>query len=217
MSRSISTLAEVREDLSPKQLMTQGFGVVAFISTQMMHPIDGFWSRHDRSIDQGQGTGDIVSVSRSDEDRQRSTTLVNPDMAFGTRLSPIRGARTGQFASQRGGHRLAVDRLPFPLDPSLLMISTRHHPENLLPQTRFVPGLKTGMHTAAGSKPLLLQPFLLAAAPQNEQDAVEHLSIGQRRSAPTSPGFLLRKNLLDLFPKIVGNFPERGITHGTLL
>src|SRR5271157_34701 len=99
----------------------------------------------------------------------------------------------------------------------LLMIVLHPHSMHLLPQTSLIPLLKTGVQTATGSKPFLLQAFPLTARAQHIEDPVEHPPIWQRRSAWTAGGLFLRAQLCNPFPKAIGNFPQRGITHQTLL
>src|SRR6185436_9032191 len=100
---------------------------------------------------------------------------------------------------------------------TFLMIILRHHSIDLLPQTNFVPSLKPLVQTAAGSIPFLLQALPLTAAAQHEQDPVHHLSVRQGGTSPTARWFFWRQDPFDPFPQPIGNFPERGITHLTLL
>src|SRR5690349_15090815 len=100
---------------------------------------------------------------------------------------------------------------------AFLMIVLHHHSIDLLPQTSFVPGLKSLVQTAAGAIPFLFQSFPLAATPQHEQDPVHYLAVRQRRPSHTAFRFLARQNSFDPFPQFIGYLPQRGITHWTLL
>src|SRR5215211_2316622 len=100
---------------------------------------------------------------------------------------------------------------------AFLMIILHHHAIDLLPQTSLVPSLKPLVQTAAGTIPFLLQAFPLAATSQDKQDPVHHLSVWQSGSSNTAFPLLARQNSLDPFPQPIGNLPQRGITHSTLL
>jgi len=91
------------------------------------------------------------------------------------------------------------------------------HAMHFLPHTRFIPLLKAGMQTAAGSIPFLLQAFPLTARAQHIQDPIQHLPVGRRWSARPANRLFLRKQLLNLFPRRIRYIPERGITDLTLL
>src|SRR5215213_10429916 len=100
---------------------------------------------------------------------------------------------------------------------TFLMIVLHHYSIHVLPHSRFTPALKPGMQTTAGTKPFFSQAFPLAATPQHKQDPVHYLSVRQSRSSSAAFRFFRRQDPLDLFPLIIGDFPQRGITHLTLL
>jgi hypothetical protein len=160
----IFALGDMGSKVALLQLAAKGVRVIAFIGTQVMNAIDRFRSRHDGGVDHPQRTGDVVIVGGRDNDPQRCAAAIHQDMALRAALAPIGRVRTGQFAAQRSRYQLAVDRLPMPLNVSLLMIVLHHDSMHLLPQTGFIPLLKTGVQTAAGSKPFFLQTFPLTAA-----------------------------------------------------
>ena len=158
-----------------------------------------------------------MSIRSSDLNGQRCSPLIHPQMAFRARFGSIRGVRTRLLASQRRWHHLAIHRLPSPLNMAFLMIILHHHSIDLLPQPGFVPALKSFMQAAAGPIPFLLQAFPLAATPQHKQDPVHHLSIWQSGSPNAAFPLFSGQNSLDPFLQPIGNLPQRGITHATLL
>lgn len=91
------------------------------------------------------------------------------------------------FSSQRRWNRFAINGLPFPLDPPLSSIEAEHAAHNSVPDTSFLPSLKSFMqNTARHTKPISMNGFPLTAGPQHIPNAIDHRSIFRSRTAGTS-------------------------------
>lgn len=78
----IFSLADMWHEPSFPELRSEGFGIIGFIGAQMMNPVFGFRSGHDRSVQEVQDGGDIMRIGWRNADGQRCASLIHPQMAF---------------------------------------------------------------------------------------------------------------------------------------
>src|SRR5215211_3972808 len=99
-------------------------------------------------------------------------------MDFAARFPAVSWIPTCFCTTKRGRAHHAVDRLPFPADPTLTSIILDDGLEQFFKQTLLLPSLKPLMQHAAGNpKPFFFDGFPLAACPQNMPDAIHDIPI----------------------------------------
>ena len=144
----------------------------------------------------------VMLVSTGKMNRQRSAALINQDMNLGPTFTTVSGIASRRLPAQRGGHRFAVDSLPFPANPPLPIVEANHRLQDLIPDSLLLPRLEPFMqNTARDAKPIAMDGFPLAARPQNVPEAVDDCPIVSSRSP--WPAFLGRfgQMLFDAAPQ----------------
>src|SRR5215510_9920950 len=198
---SESTVTNMWLEIVLAQLVAEWFRVIGFVCTHMLQWIFVLWTWQDWMLKQVHHYQMIIDVGRRNVNSQRCSSLIHPQMTFRAQFGSIGGIGTSEVTAQRGSYRLAVHRLPAPLNMAFLMIVFQHRSIHLLPHTRLIPTLKAGMQTAASSKPFLPQAFPLTATPQHKQDPVQHLAVWQSRASSTPHRFFRRQNPFNPFPQ----------------
>jgi len=188
--------------------------IIAFVTAQVMHPVNGFRAWHNCTVEQLHRIVLVMRVGTGDLNREGRTTPIHQDMSFGTQFAAIRRIFACLRSTQRSGHTLAVNGLPMPFDSLTPMIKLDHQLEELSEHTAPTPGLVTCMQTAARTEPGGLQRFPLATRPQNVQETVDHLAIRQRRASDGAGCFIRWQDLFKAHPQGIGNGPNCGITDG---
>lgn len=135
-------------------------------------------------------------------------------MALGTQFASIGRVFAGFLAAQGCWDTLADNGLPMPPDPFPPMIEFNHQLESDFEATSLSPRWVTCMDTTARSEPLGFERLPLASRPQDMQDPIHHLAIGNGRSSNGASLFIRRQNFLDSSPELIGNSPKCGITDG---
>src|SRR5688500_13950336 len=96
----------------------------------------------------------VMFVGAGNPDCQGSAYLIDKQMDFATQFTAIRWVFACFCTSQRSWAHHAVDRLPFPMDPTFTGIILDDGFEQFFKQTLCLPGLKPLMqHTTGGAKP----------------------------------------------------------------
>jgi hypothetical protein len=148
----------------------------------------------------------VMLIGSRDMDRQGRTACIHQKVNFASRFAAIGRIFAGFFSAEWRWHRLAVHRLPFPADSQLAGIVAHHDLEQLVKDTRLLPGLKAFMQGTTGNlKPLSLHGFPLTAGPQHEPDAVDDIPVVDSR--PAGSNFLRRlgKLLFEFLPQFGRN------------
>lgn len=144
----------------------------------------------------------VMLIGAGDVQGQRSATLVNQEMDLGPALSTIRWIAAGSSSTQGSRDRFAVDCLPLPLDTTLPSIEADQVLQDLVPDTRLLPGLETFMeHTAGNTKPISVYRFPLTSCPEHIPDAIDNSAVVCTRSTGPAPLGSFGKILLDTAPQ----------------
>ena len=142
----------------------------------------------------------VIRIRTRNVNCQRHSPLINQQVQLRSLFTPIGRVFARFTASQRGGNRLAVNRLPLPFDLAFLVVKLDHQPHDLVEDAVLLPGLKAFMqHVAGYPEPVFVNGFPLATGPQVPPSA---LQFAIHKNVNTAVRFILTQ------PKCLVNFRE---------
>ena len=160
-------------------LLIVGFGnekmdileIIPFVQTEMLFlRRPGDHDGKDKVIDRPF----IMLIGTGKMNRQRRTPFINQEMNLCPAFAPVGGIVPSGFSAQRGGHRFAVDSLPFPANPALPMVETNHRMQHFVPDALLLPCLEPFVQDTAGNtKPIPMDCLPLATRPQDVPEAID--------------------------------------------
>jgi len=180
--------------------------VVAFVSTEMLFDLLRVWPLDHNRYNQVIRRPLVMLVRACDVQRQRRTPLVNQQVDFAAAFAAIHRAFTCFQSSQWRRTRLAIHRLPLPLDFPLSSVEVDHRLHYPLEDTGLLPALETFVQDAAAhTEPPTLDGLPLAACPQHIPDPIPNCPVIDTGTSWPVPFRFFWQHLLDLFPQLIRN------------